>query len=60
MEVIQTVVNPKSLKRINSLECHCVKLNNKQVYFCDLCSEKKLLKKLSKSIITESSSFSDE
>ena len=58
MEAIQQ--NPKMLKRINSLECHCVKLNQKPVYFCDLCSEKRFLKKLSKTVLTDSSSFSDE
>lgn len=60
MEVIQQLETPKMLKRINSLECHCIKLNKKPVYFCDFCSEKKLLKKISKEIITDSSSFSDE
>ena len=58
MEAIQ--INPKMLKRINSLECQCLKLNKKPIFFCDLCSEKRFLKKTSSDMITYSSSFSDD
>ena len=60
MEVFQIQPNPKSLKRVVSLECNCISLNKKPMVFCELCSEKRLLKRLSQSIITDSSSFSDE
>lgn len=69
MEAIQINDNAKShitnyplkkIKRLNSLECYCFDLNQKCIYICDLCSEKKFLRQTSTSFICDSSSFSDE
>ena len=62
MEAVQEI---PQLKRLNSLECCCeknsLKTSKKEVYtVCDLCSEKKFLKKLSSPrIVPDKNSFGE-